>query len=211
MFVHLYYNVSKDIGRGISSVWLEQTSVLRYPQIARNLVVPLVRFQDSSQKKQKHMKYLIILFAIALASCGKPSQPLISASGDNVAFYKITEVDINGKSFTTPVKRISLTSNFGKNGGNHNDDDHDDHEGNDQDDDDDDHGGCDTTVLPIKISSFLVTLNDPSTILITWESQNEDNTSHYIVEKSMDTKSWAIIAQREKSFGFYSVKDVISK
>jgi len=149
--------------------------------------------------KTKHMKYLIILFAIALASCEKPSQPSIYASGENVAFYKITEVDINGKSVTTPVKRVSLANTFVE------DEDDDDHDGDDHD------GGCDTTVLPINISSFLVTLSGPSTVLIKWESQNEDNTSHYIVERSMDTKSWLPIAQREKSFGVYNVKDVISK
>ena len=150
--------------------------------------------------KKNKMKYLILFFAVALFACTKP-QPVIYATGDNVCFYKITEVDINGKSTSTPVRRISFTTNF----------DGDEHDEDDDDDDDDDHDGCDTTVLPINISSFLVTLSSPSTVLIKWESQNEENTSYYIVEKSIDLKSWMPIAKCNKSLGAYSVKDVISK
>ena len=148
------------------------------------------------------MKYLIILCAVILLSCGKP-QPQIYASGNDVCFYKITEVDINGKSVSTPVKRISLIDNAV------NDDDHDGDE--DDEDEDDDHDGCDTTVLPINISTFLLTLNGQSTVLIDWKSENEQNTSYYVVERSTDTKKWTPVAQRQKDAGVYSVKDVISK
>jgi hypothetical protein len=146
------------------------------------------------------MKYLIILCAVVLLSCGKP-QPPIYASGNDVCFYKITEVDINGKSVSTPVKRISLIYNAV------NDDDHD----GDEDEDDDDHDGCDTTVLPINISSFSLTLNGASSILINWKSENEQNTSHYVVERSWDAKLWTPVAQRQKDLGTYTVKDLISK
>jgi hypothetical protein len=132
------------------------------------------------------MKYLIIFFAIALFSCTKP-QPIAYASGENLCFYKITQVDKDGKRTSTPIKYISVGVNNG------------------DDEDEDDHDHC---PLPIIFESFTLMLLNTNVVQINWSATNEDNVDHYDVERSKDSKIWNSISSVPVSTdGNYSLND----
>ena len=133
------------------------------------------------------MKYLLFCFTILLLSCSKPvvTIPATQSSGD--VFYKVTEVDVDGSTLSTPIKYISV----GKDNG----------EG---EDDDDDENHC---PLPIKIESFTLMLVNQNVVRISWSATNEDNVDHYVVERSMDSKNWLPIANCNVSNGDYIVND----
>ena len=124
------------------------------------------------------MKQLIIILAvILLAACSKPTPPLQT----NVLYYRIQQVDLDGTKTYTPVRRINvdLTANATS------DEDEDD----DDDDDDDDDECDDHTTLAINFTTFTVR-NVKNGIQINWEADDEQNVSHYIIERSIDTKNW---------------------
>jgi len=120
------------------------------------------------------MKQLIIILAvILLAACSKPKPPVQT----NVLYYRIQQVDLDGTKTYTPVRRINVdlvaTTNC--------DEDEDD----DDDEEDDDHH----TTLAINFTTFTVR-NVKNGIQINWEADNEQSVSHYIIERSIDTKNW---------------------
>lgn len=141
----------------------------------------------------KHLIYITLLFLI---SCTKSPS---FTSQSKIIFYKIQEVDNNGRITESEVRHIkseiSLTSK-------------DEDEG---EDDDDEHDCGDTTVLPISIGAFILTKITPNSVKIYWESENEDNVNFYNVVKSYDSKKWEIINIKPKNLGKYSVIDTYLK
>ena len=120
------------------------------------------------------MKQLIIILAvILLAACSKPTPPVQT----NVLYYRIQQVDLDGTKTYTPVRRINvdLTANATSD--------------EDEDDDDDDEEDDDHTTLAINFTTFTVR-NVKNGIQIYWEADNEQSVSHYIIERSIDTKNW---------------------
>jgi hypothetical protein len=135
------------------------------------------------------MKYLIILFAIALFSCSKP-QPAVFASGENLCFYKITQVNHDGKRTSTPIKYISVGI--------------DNSDGEDEEDEEDD----DHCPLPIIFESFTLMLINTNVVRINWSATNEQDVDHYDVERSKDSKTWNSISSVSVSTdGNYSLND----
>lgn len=124
------------------------------------------------------MKQLLFLAVIFLTACNKP---IISIQNE-ILYYRLQQVDIDGKIFTSPIRHVR---SIDAKDGNH-DDDHDE----DEDDDDDNDHNCDSTVLPIKIETFIVTKFNNNQIRIYWEAENEDKVRYYIVERSTDLKNW---------------------
>ena len=111
------------------------------------------------------MKHLI--FAVfLLVACSKPN---LTINETKQIFYKLQEVDKDGRTIDSPVRTTSvkITSKDG--------DEH--HEG-DEDEDDDNH--C---PLPIKVETFVVVKMSPNTIKVYWEATNEDNVIYYNILK----------------------------
>ena len=145
------------------------------------------------------MKYLLLCVTIFLLSCSKPQQPTISVSGDDYAYYKITQVDFDGKTTSTPVKYVKLNSNTSKDILDYNGDG--DHDG--DDDDDDDHH-----TVPIIFESFTLNLISSNLVQVNWSATNEQNVDHYILERSNDAITWnQIINVNVSTDGTYSVID----
>jgi hypothetical protein len=119
------------------------------------------------------MKQLIIILAvILLAACNKPAPPVQT----NVLYYRIQQIDLDGTKTYTPVRRINV--DLAANATSDEDED-------DDDDEDDDHH----TILAIDFTTFTVR-NVKNSIQIYWEADNEQSVSHYIIERSIDTKNW---------------------
>ena len=138
------------------------------------------------------MKQLIIILAvILLAACSKPTQPVQT----NVLYYRIQQVDLDGTKTYTPVRRINV--DLVANATSDEDEDDDDNDDDDDDDDDDecDGNGCDDDecddhyTLSINFTTFTVR-NVKNGVQINWEADNEQHTSHYIIERSINTKKW---------------------
>lgn len=124
------------------------------------------------------------------AACSKPN---ITTYETKEVFYKIQEIDKDGKiSDETETRSVEITiqNKIGDEG-----------EGDDDDDDDDD---C---PLPITINSFMVTKINANTIKLYWEVTNEDNVSHYNVLKSFDTQNWNKLIEIGKGSGKYEYID----
>jgi hypothetical protein len=114
------------------------------------------------------MKHLLYVAILILASCSKKEQ--LTETNSKTIFYKIQEVDNDGKTFESPIKRIDLElieSAISDNGHNHEDDD-----------DDDDNP------VPIKIETISLTKNGSNSVKIYWEAENEDNVNYYSIERS---------------------------
>jgi len=129
------------------------------------------------------MKQLIIVIiaAIVLAACSKPTPPLQT----NVLYYRIQQIDLDGTKTYTPVRRIKvdLVTNATS------DEDEDDDDDEDEDEDEDDDECNDGYTLAINFTTFTVR-NVKNGIQINWEADDEQNVSHYIIERSIDTKNW---------------------
>jgi len=140
------------------------------------------------------MKHLI--FAVLLLSACSKKQTLIETKQQSkTIFYLIEEVDNTGNSTKTPIKHIDI--NFPNSATND--------EGHDGDDDDDD-----DHTLPIDITTFTLSLTKSNSVNIRWESLNEENTNHYQIQKSYDTKSWNKIIDINPNGGKYSYIDTIN-
>jgi hypothetical protein len=143
------------------------------------------------------MKYLI--FAVfLLAACSKPT---ITTYDTKKVFYKLQEIDVDGKVIESPTRstNVAIQSKDGDEG--HNDDDDNDDDDDDNDDDDND---C---PLPIKIETFVVVRLNSNTIKVYWEATNEENVSHYNILKSFDAKTWVNSVSIEKGNGKYTYID----
>jgi len=114
------------------------------------------------------------LLIVILTSCGK--QEVATSTEKKTLFYRVSETSLDGKVSMTDVKRIDLEI-WNKS----NDDDED-------EDEDDDDSSCHP--LPIILSSFSVKSIGNREIQIQWESEGEDKTGHYTVERSEDAKTW---------------------
>jgi len=134
------------------------------------------------------MKQLIIILAvILLAACNKPTPPTLQS---DVLYYRIQQVDLDGTVTYTPVRKIKTEPVANSTS----DDDEDEDEDEDDDDDDDDDEECDDDddhlpPLAINFTTFTVR-NVKNGIQIYWEASEEQNTSHYIIERSIDIKNW---------------------
>lgn len=115
---------------------------------------------------------IIILTVILLTACSKPTPPVQT----NVLYYRIQQVDLDGTKTYTPVRRINV--DLAANATSDEDED-------DDDDEDNDHH----TTLAINFTTFTVR-NVKNGIQIYWEADNEQSVSHYIIERSIDTKNW---------------------
>lgn len=132
----------------------------------------------------------LILAVFLLAACTKST---ISTYEIKKVFYKIEEVDRDGTKSYSEV-RSTQTTILNK----------DEDEDEDDDDDEDDHHHC---PLPIKIGSFSVVKLNSTDVKLYWESENEDNVSHYNIMKSFDTKTWNNVTKVEKGSGIYTYID----
>lgn len=123
------------------------------------------------------MKQLMIAIAIMiLAACSKPTTPTQS----EVLYYRIQQIDLDGTKTYTPVRRIKVESVASATSD----------EDDDEDDEDDDDEECeDHTTLAINFTTFTVR-NVKNGIQINWEADDEQNVSHYIIERSIDAKNW---------------------
>ena len=141
------------------------------------------------------MKHLI-LAVLLLSACSKKQTLIETQQKSKTIFYLIEEVDNAGNTTKTPIKHIDI--NFTNSATN--DEGHD----GDDDDDDDDH------TLPIDITTFTLSLTKSNSVNIRWESLNEENTNHYQIQKSYDTKSWNKIIDINPNGGKYSYIDTIN-
>lgn len=128
------------------------------------------------------MKQLLLLAIILLVACSKP----IILTETKTLYYRIQQVDKDGKTYTSIIQHADIVNTVVARDGEEGDDDEDD----DDEDEDDDH--CDTTVLPIKIGTFAVSKIDNNRIRVSWEAENEEGVSHYIIERSTDLKIWVV-------------------
>jgi hypothetical protein len=142
------------------------------------------------------MKYLI-LAVLLLSACSKKQTLIETQQQSKTIFYLIEEVDNAGNTTKTPIKHIDVTITNSST----NDEEH----GEDDDDDDDD--DC---PLPIDITTFTLSLTKSNYVNIKWESYNEENTNHYQIQKSYDTKSWNKIIDINPNGGKYSYIDSIN-
>ena len=133
------------------------------------------------------MKYLIFA-VLLLTACSKPT---ITTYDTKKVFYKLQEVDVDGKVIESPTRstNVAIQSKDGDEG----------HHDEDEDDDD-----C---PLPIKIETFVVVRLNSNTIKVYWEATNEENVSHYNILKSFDTKTWVNSVSIEKGDGKYTYID----
>ena len=122
------------------------------------------------------MKQLIIILAvILLAACNKPTPPTLQS---DVLYYRIQQVDLDGTVTYTPVRKIKTEQVANSTSDDDEDED-------DEECDDDDH----LPPLAIDFTTFTVR-NVKNGIQIYWEASEEQNTSHYIIERSIDIKNW---------------------
>jgi hypothetical protein len=122
------------------------------------------------------MKQLIIILAvILLAACNKPTPPTLQS---DVLYYRIQQVDLDGTVTYTPVRKIKTEPVANSTSDDDEDED-------DEECDDDDH----LPPLAIDFTTFTVR-NVKNGIQIYWEASEEQNTSHYIIERSIDIKNW---------------------
>ena len=140
------------------------------------------------------MKHLI-LAVLLLAACSKPN---ITTYETKEIFYKLQEVDKDGKIVDeTETRSIEVTTQSKISDGDCDEDD------DDEDDDDDD-----DNPLPITIGTFAVTKVNSNTIRIYWEATNEGNVSHYNILKSIDAqKNWDKVIEIKKGSGKYEYID----
>jgi hypothetical protein len=140
------------------------------------------------------MKQLVIIIAvILLAACSKPTPPVQT----NILYYRIQQIDLDGTKTCTPVRRIKvdLAANATSDEDEEDEEDQEDDDGDDDDDDDEDEeeeedDECDDDyTLAINFTTFTVR-NVKNGIQINWEADDEQNVSHYIIERSIDTKNW---------------------
>lgn len=54
---------------------------------------------------------------------------------------------------------------------------------------------CSIVVLPVQLTSFSAVLQNNKTALLSWSTSQEINTSHFIIEKSIDGQNWADMAK----------------
>ena len=116
------------------------------------------------------------LLIVILTSCGK--QEAVTSMEKKTLFYRVSETSLDGKVSMTDVKRVDLDVWTKSN------DDDDDH------DEDEDENDSSCHPLPIIISSFSAKSIGNRNIEIQWESEAEDGTDHYTVERSEDSKTW---------------------
>lgn len=143
------------------------------------------------------MKHLI-LAVLLFAACSKPN---ITTYDTKKVFYKLQEVDKDGKTTDSPIRYTDVTianKNGDEGGGGHHD-----HEGDDDDDDDDDNHNP----LTIKIETFVVKKINSNTIRIYWEATDEDNVNHYNILKSFDAENWDKMVEIVKDSGKYEYID----
>ena len=134
----------------------------------------------------KHLIFAVLL----LAACSKPN---ITINETKEVFYKIQEIDKDGKiADETETRSIEVTTQSKISDGDCDDDD---------DDDDDDNP------LTITIGSFTVTKINSNTVKVSWEATNEDNVSHYNILKSFDAQNWNKVIEIGKGLGKYEYID----
>lgn len=130
----------------------------------------------------KHLIFAVLLFA----ACSKPN---ITTDETKEVFYKIQEIDKDGKiADETETRSIEVTTQSKISDG-------------DCDDDDDDNP------LPITIGSFTVTKINSNTVKVSWDATNEDNVSHYNVLKSFDAQNRNKVIEIGKGSGKYEYID----
>jgi hypothetical protein len=135
------------------------------------------------------MKHLILAVAILLASCGKP-KPEVTTENKTL-YYRIQQVDNDGTVTYSPIRAINieLSTNSAIND-----------DGEDDEDDDD----C---PLSIKFETFTV-VKVKNSICISWEADNEENVTCYIIERSFNSKEWSSISNIPPNLnGIYRVID----
>lgn len=130
----------------------------------------------------KHLIFAVLL----LAACSKPN---ITTYETKEVFYKLQEVDKDGKTIDSPIRSTSVTISS---------------KNEDDDDDDDDH---DHNPVPIKLETFVVVRLNSNTIKVYWEATNEDGVSHYNILKSFDSKVWNKVIKIGKGSGKYEYID----
>ena len=130
----------------------------------------------------KHLIFAVLL----LAACSKPN---ITINETKEIFYKIQEIDKDGKIvYETETRSIEVTTQSKISDG-------------DCDEDDD-------NPLPITIGTFAVTKINSNTIRVYWEATNEHNVSHYNILKSIDAqKNWNKVIEIGKGSGKYEYID----
>jgi major membrane immunogen (membrane-anchored lipoprotein) len=129
----------------------------------------------------KHLIFAVLL----LAACSKPN---ITTYDTKEIFYKLQEVDKDGKVIESPIRSTNVTIES--------------RDGDDEDDDDHDHNP-----VPIKLETFVVVKLNSNTIKVYWEATNEDGVSHYNILKSFDSKVWNNQVRLEKGEGKYTYID----
>jgi hypothetical protein len=134
------------------------------------------------------MKQLIFILVLFALSCSKPT--ITPVEQDQNVYYRIQQVDIDGTITYSPVRHAVVSTSSAVN--------------DDGDEDDDD--GCHP--LAIIFETFTATVVDNHTIKINWQAVDEKNVDHYIVEKSLDSKTWTIkTTLAPNSTGIYMVTD----
>lgn len=129
------------------------------------------------------MRQLLFLVAVLLVACSKPE----ILTKTETLYYRLQEVNEDGSVYTSAIQHVKVNNTEVARDGD-DDEDEDDDEDDDNDNDDDDH--CDTTVLPIKMETFIVTKINNNHIRVSWEAENEEGVSHYIIQRSTDLKTW---------------------
>jgi len=137
------------------------------------------------------MKYLIFALILFFASCKETPINL----ENKIVYYKIAEVNYDGKTTETPIKYVKLVLNDLTYRGTIVDN------GDDDDEDDDDE---DCPPLDIDFESFKLNVIDLNSVNIVWESVNEINVSHYSIMRSFDGKNFKSISIKNKETGKYS-------
>jgi len=132
------------------------------------------------------MKQLLILITIVLlVACSKPN----IVPENKTLYYRIQQVDLDGTVTYTPVRKIKTEPVANLTDDEDEDEDDDDEDDDDEDDDDED-GDCDDHyTLAIDFTTFTIR-NVKNGIQVNWEADDEQNVSHYIIERSIDTKNW---------------------
>lgn len=153
------------------------------------------------------MKYIIFALIFFLASCKET--PLTVNLENKIVYYKIGEVNNDGKVTETPIKYVKLMLNdlTSRESGVDNGDDDDDDDDNDDDDDDDDDDYEDCPPLDIDFESFKLNVISLNSVNIVWESVNETNVNHYSIMRSFDGKNFKSISIKNKETGKYSYID----
>lgn len=144
------------------------------------------------------MKYIIYALIFFLASCKETPINL----ENKIVYYKIGEVNNDGKVTETPIKYVKLMLNDltyrGAVVDNCDDEDGD-------EDEDDDYEDC--PPLDIDFESFKLNVISLNSVNIVWESVNEINVNHYSIMRSFDGKNFKSIFIKNKETGEYSYID----